>query len=1468
MFLSNLSIKRPVFAAVMMLVLVTMGLFSYRRLAIDMWPDVEIPYVTVITVYPGAAPGTVEREVSKRIEEAVNPISGVKHVGSVSREGVSTVWIEFELEVDVAEAVQEARVKVSAIRDDLPDDIAEPVVEKIDFSSLPIVSLAVRSQTLSPRELTDLADKTVQRRVENLPGVGKVDLVGTSFREVGIEVLPQRLEALALGVDDVIDGLRAENVDVPVGRVNRGGAEYPLRVSGKPTEVAQYADLVIADLDGLPVALGDVARVVDGVEERRTLALVDGEPAVALDVIKQSGANTVAVVEAVKREIAALQRDLPAGTTVELVRDGSTAIRDSVRDVQETLVIGALLTVLIVFCFLNSWRSTVITGLTLPISVISSFIVMNFAGMSLNTMTLMALSLSIGLLIDDAIVVRENIVRHLERGKGHHDAARDGTAEIGMAVLATTLSIIAVFVPVAFMKGIVGRFFRDFGITVAFAVMVSLFVSFTLDPMLSSRWVDPDVARTGRRHLVARVLDRFNAWFDRMADRYRGMIGWALDHRRTVVALAVATFVGGLAVMGLLRSEFMPGYDQGEFRIGFLAAPDASLAETESRLRAVLQVLEDVPEIERTYGTVGAGDDGTVRDGGVFAKLVERGKRDRSQEEIVRDVRLRLQAVPGIVPSITGVEMMNQQKPLQIGIRGEDLGLLKQYAAQLKDALYGVPGIVDLESSLETDSPEYRLVVDRNRAADVGLGSGDIVQAVSVLVGGQAVTTFEESDGDAVPVRVRLPVALRGDVAQVEALRLSTEDGGLVPLGDLMRHEVSSTPSQIVRQDLSREVTVSAGLDGLPLGTAATVARDAAAGLQMAPGYRVVLSGDAEHMEESFGYMGEALLLAVIMVYLILAAQFESFVDPLSIMLSLPLALVGMAATLLLTGDFLSIISLIGLIMLMGLVTKNAILLVDYTKTLRDRGLERRAALIEAGRTRLRPIMMTTLAMIFGMLPTALALGAGAEMRAPMGRAVIGGLITSTLLTLIVVPVVYSLLDDLVARRRRKSAPRAATSPAATGAVLLLILLAVSALVPGAVRAQGAATADTLVLDLPAAQRMARERSRDVTRAREYQAWVHGKYVEERAGALPELELGAGASRQRDESQTALTGGLFPPQQDVFYGQAALSQAIFTWGQVGAAVHAAKEGMAQADDRLDGARQDAVMSATEAYCDLLLARELAALAARNLVLKQSHFEQAQRKYDEGTATDYEVLAARVAVQNARPDAIRTANLIRTARERLRFVLACDREVDVVGELAPGDTLSPPPDYATALATALARRPDLAAAAHQRAIQHDLVKIYSAADKPRVDLAAAWGQRRYEIEGLAVDGPYWSAGLTMSFPIFDGLRTRGRVAQARSDLRISEVDEAQLRDRITLEVRTAVNAVEEARGIEVALAGTAGEARRLLRMAEDGFTLGVKTLLDVEDAQLNLMSAEGNLARARRDRMVAEVGLERVQGSLD
>jgi HAE1 family hydrophobic/amphiphilic exporter-1 len=1026
MILSNTSIKRPIFATVMILALVVLGIFSYRRLSVEMFPNVEFPVVSVVTVFTGASPETVERELSKRIEEAVNQVAGVKHVFSTSREGVSTVVVEFRLEEKVNDAAQEVRAKVASIRGDLPTSIEEPIIQKLDFNAAPVAALAIQSSSLSPRELTTLVEKKVKKRFESVAGVGKVDMVGGQKREITVDLDPVRLDSLGMGVNDVVNGIRSENTNTPLGRITRGSAEYPLRIDGKPEQAGQYRSMVVAQRGGRPITLGEVAQVSDGVEEKRRLALVNGQPAIGLDIYKQSGGNQVELVDTVKKVIAKVQKELPPGVTISLVRDGSIMTRESLADVKETLIIGGILTILIVFCFINSWRSTVITGVTLPISVISSFIIMNALGMTLNVMTLMALSLAIGLLIDDAIVVRENIVRHLEMGKDHMEAARFGTSEIGLAVFATSMSIIAVFVPVAFMKGIVGRFFYQFGISVAFAVLVSLFVSFTLDPMLSSRWHDPSIHLQGKRKGIARWLETFNSWFDRTADRYRAAIGWALDHRKSVMALALASFVAGIVIFGTLESSFMAQYDKGEFQISFKTSPDASISETEGRMNAVLAAIKGFPEIDHTYATIGAGDSGTVRDGLLYVKLKERSERKKNQFVLQREVREQLHKVAGITFSIEEVgQIGGAQKPLNVNLKGDDLTVLKQLGARLKEELYKVPGIVDLSMTLENDIPEYRLRVDRDKALSAGVTTNDIVGAVGRLVGGEAISTYEDEDGDAVDVRIRLPEELRRNPSQVADLRVSVPDasGGikLVSLASLTSMVVAASPTEINRRDLARQVTVSANLDNLPVGTAVKHVEAASKRINMPPGYSVNLSGEAEDMAESFGYMGESLILAVLFVYLILAAQFESFFEPFAIMLSLPLSIVGMAGMLKLTGDTVNIMSLIGLIMLMGLVTKNAILLVDYAKVLQRRdGLGRREAVILAGRTRLRPIIMTTLAMIFGMLPLFLAIGSGAEMRAPMARAVVGGLITSTFLTLLVVPVMYTVMDDFGAWLKRK----------------------------------------------------------------------------------------------------------------------------------------------------------------------------------------------------------------------------------------------------------------------------------------------------------------------------------------------------------------------------------------------------------------------------------------------------------------
>jgi hydrophobic/amphiphilic exporter-1 (mainly G- bacteria), HAE1 family len=1059
MFLSNLSIKHPVFATMMMAALAVVGIASYRQLKIDFFPKVEIPVVTVTTIYPGAGPETVEREVTKKIEEAINTVEGVRHIESISQEGLSNITVEFQLEVSAVSASEDVRGKLAALRGELPREIEEPIVQRIDFAMMPILSVGVDAPGLSPQAATNFADKIVKRRLENVRGVGSVALVGESTREIQVIVDRLRLEAYHVSLAEVVAALQRENVDIPAGSADRGSTEALVRVAARGRSAEDIGTIPIKRPGGSPVLVSDVAQVVDGIEQPKNVALLDEKPALALDIQKQSGANTVAVAEDVVAAVEKLKPELPPGIKLSIIKDDSSFIREAIEDVNTTMLIGGLLTVFIVYLFLNSWRSTIITGVTLPISVVSGFIAMRAFGFTLNVLTLMGLSLAIGMLIDDAIVVRENIVRHLQRGKDHYQAARDGTAEIGLAVMATTFTILAVFVPVAFMAGMVGRIFYEFGITVAAAVAASLFVSFTLDPMLSSRWFDPDIERGYHPHFVGRTLKAFNDWFEGLHRVYERLLGKALRHRLRVLLVAVVAFLLGIAMilprpygLGWIGGDFMPDFDRGEYQVMFRATPGATLAETRDRALQVVRLLKKLPEVDFTYTTIG--EAGIVRrpvtEGQIYVKM-KRGHGMGFNETLAR-ARSAVARIPGLTFGFIEAGPFGQ-KPIQISVRGPEIEELDRLSRELTAQMAKLKGVADIESSLEKSKPELRLEFDRDRAGDLGLNVAPVAMTLRAAVSGEVASTIEDAAGDSHDVRVRLQADQRRYADDLLALRVPTDkddvhgDKILVPLGEVAKAVPASGPSTIRRKDLQREVRISAANDGRSLGEVQADITRAANALKLRPGYDITAGGDAEQLDEMNRNMMQTLLLAVIFIYLILASQFGHFLHPLAIMLSLPLSLVGVALALLLTHDSLNIMSMIGLIMLMGLVTKNAILLIDFTNQARARGVERDAALVQAGSTRLRPIVMTTLAMIFGMMPLAFAIGAGAEMRAPMARAVIGGLITSTLLTLVVVPVVYTYLDSLrpatvlgwlasgfgrwFGRRRKSAAPQATPADSA-----------------------------------------------------------------------------------------------------------------------------------------------------------------------------------------------------------------------------------------------------------------------------------------------------------------------------------------------------------------------------------------------------------------------------------------------------
>jgi HAE1 family hydrophobic/amphiphilic exporter-1 len=1038
--LSGVAIRRPIFTLMIMVGLIVLGIFSYRKLSIDQYPSVDIPVVTVQTTYPGASAETIEREVTERMEQAFNPIEGVDRITSVSLEGVSQVVVEFELSRSADLGSQDIRSKIEAIRRDLPTAIDPPIVQKFDPAAQPIISLALSSRTLPLPRLTALADEDLRRELESVRGVGEVRIAGGLEQEIRVYLQPDRLRALGVSVSEVMGALRAQNLEAPAGRLERGGTETLVRVTGRITDPAQFNEIIVANRNGTPVRLREVAQVEQGTEDERSLALVNGTRAVSLDVLKISGSNTVEVADGVNAALAEIRERLQAGTELQVVRDNSVTIRRSVDDVIHELVIGAILTVVIVMLFLNDWKATAITSLALPVSVISSFILMNMLGFTLNVLTLMALSLSIGILIDDAIVVIENIVRHREMGRGKREAAFTGTSEIQLAVLATTLAIVAVFVPVAFMGGIIGRFFFQFGLTVAWAVLVSLFVSFTLTPMLAATWgVDPHGGAHHGGNPLTRLITRFNAAFDRMAERYRGVAEWALRHRKSTIGLAVASLVGAFMLFPLIGGGFMPESDNSEFAVQFETPEGSSLTYTRQKAEQVDAALRRLDGVAYTYSTVGAGATGTVTTGEIYVKLVAPGERERSQREMLEAAREAVAPVYGVQTSVLEAGGLGgAQAPLSVEIRGPSVDELQRLSAQVATAMKAMRGVADVQTSLGEPRPEFRIDVRRDVANEVGLDVGQVAATVRPFLAGETATRWEDPTGEERDVVVQTAPGQRVSLEDLAGLPLATgrrgADGAAVtvPLGDVATVQQGTAPAQIDRQDLQRVARVTASTSGdVSIAEASTAIREALAGMQLPAGYRVQLGGETEQLEETAGYVVESIVLAIVLIFLILASQFESLTQPFAIMLSLPLSLIGVLLTLLITNDTLNMMSMIGVILLFGLVVKNAILLVDNANERRARGVERFAAMVEAGVVRLRPIMMTTLAMIAGMIPSALALGEGGGFRAPMARAVIGGLITSTLLTLVVVPVAYTYFDDFggwlsakVGGRRRVRAPQ------------------------------------------------------------------------------------------------------------------------------------------------------------------------------------------------------------------------------------------------------------------------------------------------------------------------------------------------------------------------------------------------------------------------------------------------------------
>ena len=1035
MVISDFAIKRPIVTTVVMLALAVFGIFALTLLNTDEFPDVQNPVVVVSVPYPGASPESVEREVIDRIEEGIAGISGVDKIQSNSLDGYGVIITFFQFEKDLQEATQEIRDKISEIRNELPPEMEEPILTRFNPADLPIMSLVLSSTKMKGAELTRLADPDITRRLRGIPGVAEVEVVGGIERELTVELRPRDLQSAGLSVSQVVQALQSQNLAAPVGRLNGQFEERTIRLLGRLEKPADFTRLPIAQSQGRVIRLGDVADARDGTEEPRSAAVYNSDEAVGLDIKKAKGFSTTQVAAAIREQVELVQATLPQGVTFHVVRDAGTRVAASVRNVEEALVEGAALTVLVVFLFLNSWRSTVITGLALPVSVLASFVAVLAFGFTLNTMSLLGLSLAIGILIDDAIVVRENIVRHVEMGKDHYTAAHEGTNEIGLAVAATTFSIVVVFVPIAFMGGIAEQWFAPFALTIACSVLVSLFVSFSLDPMLSAYWPDPHVPPE-QRFFITRWLDRFNAWFDRQADRYKAVIGWALDHRWKMVMLAAASFVGALALpaLGIVGGEFFPVTDESEFNISLDTPPGSNLEYTKVKAEEAARIARSKPEVIYTYTTIG-GQTGSVDEGTIYVRLKPKHERQRSQNDVAAGLRAELARLAGATASIT-TSGFGDQKQILIQVMGRDSRELQKVADQALALVQKVPGAVDVDQSTRGQKPELEVQLDRALAGSIGVTAGQIAQALRPAFAGIDVGDWVDPAGETRDVTVRFAAEARTRTADLATLPLTVPGpNGVqqVPLGQLATIRTGLGPARIDHLDRERVITVQANTENRPLSEVIKDINEQLAAITLPQGVTIRQGGETEDQAEVFGRIIAALAVAILLMYLVLVIQFGSFLDPLAIMISLPLSLIGVMLALLATGSTLNLMSLIGVILLMGIVAKNAILLIDFAKWAEESGKPRREALIEAGRVRLRPILMTTFALIAGMIPVAIGAGEGADFRAPLGRAVIGGVITSTLLTLLVIPTFYEIMTDWrdwLAARLLGRAPQPHGSPA------------------------------------------------------------------------------------------------------------------------------------------------------------------------------------------------------------------------------------------------------------------------------------------------------------------------------------------------------------------------------------------------------------------------------------------------------
>jgi len=1017
MKIADVSINRPVFAIMMSLALVTLGIFSYRTLGVDLMPKTDQPQVNVNVNLPGASPEEMESSIAKKVEENVNTISGIDELRTNSSPGFVSANITFNLERDMESAIQDVRDKLGTIQNQFPRDTLPPRIYKFDPDSAPILMLAISSER-DPKELTEIVDKKIKQVLETVNNVGGIEFNGDRRRQIQLLLDPDRLTAYGLTAEQVRAAIERQNVEIPGGSFVAGPSEIALRTMGRLTNVSDFTRIILSQQNGAIIKLGDVARVLDTVQEIRRIARVDGQPSIALDIRKQSGSNTVAVVDAVMAKLDQIRPTLPADLKIVVQRDQSVFIRKSIDDIQHHLILGSLLAAFVVFLFLRNFRSTLIAATAIPVSLIGTFTVMKVFGFTLNNMTLLALSLATGIVIDDAIVVLENIFRYVEeKGVSPREAAAEATNEIGLAVMATTLSLVVIFLPVVFITGTLGQYLLSFGIVSAAAVLFSMFVSFTLTPALCSMWLRPsDAGHTGSKKRGLYAL---------MDNVYGHMLHWSLHHRVVMLLVAVAVTASVVLLFPRIGRELVPDDDQGEFQASINLPRGTSLPRTIEYTKEVEDLIRNLPEVQTVFTNMNASE------ARFYVQMTPLETRKISQQELMRRARAMLLSryrAPGVRVRVEGGTDISgastiggggnyafgstQGNRVSLNVQGQDIDQLQQYVLDLIDKMKTIPGIVDVSSNYETTQQEIRVIIDRVRAADLGVEIDGLANNIRTLVGGQILDTQFKQGDEQYEVQLRLDEPFR-DPARLNNLLIPSATQRVVKLSDVAELKLSSGPNSIQRYNRQRNIQLNASLDGVPLGEAVAAIREKAGEVNMKPGYGIIFTGTARQLAQASSDFSIAVLLAVVFIYMVLASQFNSFVHPLTIMTSLPLSLPAGLLVLMAFGMTLNVYSAIGMLMLFGIVKKNSILQVDYTNTLRDQGMERHEALVMSSHVRLRPILMTTISIIAGMLPIAFGRGAGAGSRATMAVTIIGGQMLCLLLTLLVTPVVYSYFDDV-----------------------------------------------------------------------------------------------------------------------------------------------------------------------------------------------------------------------------------------------------------------------------------------------------------------------------------------------------------------------------------------------------------------------------------------------------------------------